>query len=203
VPKYCDTKITFFCEADYRLYIELIAEAKATAGVEIWAYCLMPNHVHFIVVPQHEDSLAKLFRSAHRKYTRLINFREGWRGHLWQERFHSSVMDEQYLLTSTRYTELNPVRARLCGHAEQWAWSSVHAHLRGEDDELVNVRPMLELVGDWRGYLRVEDSLETVAEIRQHARTGRPMGSTSFLDTLEKLTGRRLHKGKPGPKLEN
>ena len=69
----------------------------------------MPNHVHFVVVPQHKDSLSILFSDAHRRYTSRINLREGWRGHLWQERFHSCVMDEQYLLATVRYTELNPV----------------------------------------------------------------------------------------------
>ena len=70
--------------------------------MSVWAYCLMPNHVHLVVVPEYKDSLARLFRFVHRHYSRRINFRENWKGHLWQERFHSFVMDERYLLTTVR-----------------------------------------------------------------------------------------------------
>ena len=77
--------------------------------VAIWAYCLIPNHVHLIVVPQSAESLRRAIGEAHRRYTRWINFREGWRGHLWQGRFASFVVDEDYLLTAARYVELNRV----------------------------------------------------------------------------------------------
>ena len=190
---------TFFSREDYLAYLELLAGAKLEAGVEIWAYCLMPNHVHLVVVPEQLDSLARLFRDAHRRYTRRVNFREGWRGHLWQERFHSSVMDERYLLAAVRYTELNPVRAKLCKTAAGWPWSSVHAHLRGEDDKLVTVSPMRERIHDWSRYLMCEEDSETLDAIRLHARTGRPLGSDEFVDRLEQVTGLGLKKGKPGP----
>ena len=78
--------------------------------VEIWAYCLMPNHVHLIAVPQSADGLRRAIGEAHRRYTRMVNFRERWRGHLWQGRFASFVLDEPYLLTAVRYVELNPSR---------------------------------------------------------------------------------------------
>jgi len=89
---------TFFCDDDYRLYMQLLAEWCSICGVAIWVYCLMPNHVHFIAVPQTEDSLRLAIGEAHRRYTRHINFRGHWRGHLWQGRFASYVMDEKYLL---------------------------------------------------------------------------------------------------------
>jgi len=86
---------TFFSAADYNYYLELITKYKEEVGVEILAYCLIPNHVHFVAVPHETDGLAHLFREVHRYYSRYINFRENWKGHLWQERFHSFVMDEQ------------------------------------------------------------------------------------------------------------
>ena len=76
--------------------------------VEIWAYCLMPNHVHLIAVPVSPDGLRLAIGEVHRRYTRMVNFREGWRGHLWQGRFASFVLDEPYVLTAVRYVELNP-----------------------------------------------------------------------------------------------
>ena len=104
---------TFFGEEDYQHYLELISRFCRAEQVAIWAYCLMTNHVHLIVVPQSAESLRRAIGEAHRRYTRRINFREGWRGHLGQGRFASFVMDEDQLLTAARYVEFNPVRARI------------------------------------------------------------------------------------------
>ena len=176
-----------------------IAAALSQAQVALWAYCLMPSHVHLVVVPETEGGLCNLFRKAHRDYTRRINFREGWRGHLWQERFHSFVMDENYLLATVRYVELNPVRASLCPCAEDWPWSSVHAHLKGEDDDLVTVKPMLSLVNDWLECLGQQD-LDAHKSMRMHTNTGMPLGEDALIEKVEAITGRDLRKRRPGPK---
>ena len=194
---------TFFCSEDYRAYLELLAEAKAEAGAAVWAYCLMPNHVHLVVVPEQKDSLARLFRCVHRHYSRRINFREQWRGHLWQERFHSFVMDERYLLATVRYTELNPVRARLSVNPGDWPWSSARAHFEGRDNAVVSVQPMLERVADWGRYLSEAASDEESDIIRRCASTGRPAGDELFVQQLEGLTGRELKKRKPGRERKN
>jgi putative transposase len=107
---------TFFSEEDHQYYLVLMAQFCRAEQVAIWTYCLMPNHVHLIVVPQSIESLRRAIGEAHRRYTRWINFREGWRGHHWQGRFASFVMDENHLLTAARYVELNPVRAGLVRH---------------------------------------------------------------------------------------
>lgn len=190
----------FFSDADYRAYIELICELKEEAAVDVWAYCLLPNHVHLVVVPDNKQGLAKLFGVAHHRYAKRINAENDWCGHLWQERFHSFVMDESHLLAAVRYIELNPVRAGLCRHADQWEWSSVHAHLSGDSDKLVNVTPMGALVSDWRRYLADEPGADDIEILRRHTRTGRPAGSHDFIGKLEALSGRRLQRRKPGPK---
>jgi len=191
---------TFFCPEDYVAYLDLVVEFREMAGVELWAYCLMPNHVHLEIVPASKDSLAIFFRHVHRLYTREINLRERWTGHLWQERYHSFVMDEKHLLATVRYTELNPVRARLCRHAEDWPWSSVHAHLAGEDDAVVSVEPMLRRVPTWSNYLSQGSTEMELEEIRSYARSGRPAGTESFLRNLQAITGKQFVKRKPGPK---
>ena len=104
---------TFFCDEDYLEYLRLLAHWCSRHGNRIWAYCLMPNHVHLIVVPRTADGLRRGIGEAHRRYSRRINFRQGWRGHLWQARFASFVMDEPHLIAAARYVERNPVRARL------------------------------------------------------------------------------------------
>ena len=115
---------TFLREADYGVYLELMAAWCAAHQVTIWAYCLMPNHVHVVAVPQTIEGLGRAVGEAHRRYTRHINFREGWRGYLWQGRFASFVMDEDHLLRAMRYVELNPVRAGLVSAPDRWPWSS-------------------------------------------------------------------------------
>ena len=111
---------TFFCADDYCYYIDLMSEFSHQSGTEIWAYCLMPNHVHLVMVPREEEGLRTTLGEVHRRYTRYINFREGWRGHLWHERFHSFIMDEKYLMSTVRYVERNPVVARLCDKPDDW-----------------------------------------------------------------------------------
>ena len=191
---------TFFCTDDYLTYLDFIEAALPDAECEVWAYCLMPNHVHFVLVPRHPSGLALLFKEAHRRYTRKINLRENWRGHLWQERFHSCVMDEPHLNATVRYVELNPVAAGLCDKPEVWRWSSVHAHLEANDEGLVSVGPMLERHPDWTKYLGGTQSTEVLQKVRKYSRTGRPLGSENFIAALELLTGRSLKPRKPGRK---
>ena len=144
---------TFFSPGDYRLYRHLMAEWCGREGVEIWAYCLMPNHVHLIAVPEREDALQRAIGDAHRRYSRAVNLREGWRGHLWQGRFASFPMDQDHLLAAARYVDLNPVRAGIRRRPETHPWSSARAHLAEKDDELVKAAPLLEMVGDWKTFL--------------------------------------------------
>jgi putative transposase len=191
---------TFFNDGDYETYLDLMAEWCRRRGVEVWAYCLMPNHVHLIVVPRREDGLRRGIGEAHRRYTRQVNFRENWRGHLWQGRFASFPMDEAYLLCAARYVELNPVRAGLVDGAEDYRWSSAAAHLAGRDDRLVQVGPLLGLAGDWRTFLAGGVAEADLRLLRRHERTGRPLGSAGFVSRVEGLLGRVLARQKPGPK---
>jgi len=190
---------TFFCNEDYLAYLTLMAEWCRRYRVDIWAWCLMPNHVHLIAVPQDEDGLARAVGEAHRRYTRRINFREKWRGHLWQERFSSFPLDENHLLMAARYVEMNPVDAKLVVHPRQYRWSSARAHLEGKDDNLVRVAPLIDRVGDWEKFLLMPSPAEYDL-MERHERTGRPLGANSFVEALERTLGRRLQKAKPGPK---
>lgn len=194
---------TFFEKADFEAYVSLLCELKERAAVDIWGYCMMPNHVHLVAVPQRRDSLAKLLGVAHHRYARHVNSRYGWQGHLWQERFHSTVLDERHLLAAVRYVELNPVRGGLCRRAEEWRWSSARAHLHNAPDRLVNVTAMRERISDWQSYLADDGQPDLSRAVREHTRTGRPAGADDFIDSLEELTGRRLRRRKPGPAPKN
>lgn len=189
---------TFFEENDFRVYRELLADAARAAGARVWAYCLMPNHVHLIVVPADPDGLRATFANAHRRYARFINARHRWTGHLWQGRFGAVVMDEAHLAHAARYVALNPVRARLCERAEDWPWSSARAHLAGCNDDLVDVAPLLERVRDFATFLGTDEDQQATRALRMAETTGRPLGSRAWVAALEEQTGRTLAAQKRG-----
>jgi len=191
---------TFFEEGDFQVYRDYLAEAVNISGASVWAYCLMPNHVHLIVVPGDPDGLRATFANAHRRYARFINARHRWTGHLWQGRFGAVVMDDAHLTHAARYVALNPVRARLCERAEDWPWSSARAHLAGEDDGLVEVAPLLQRVGDFAAFLATEEDQQATRALRMAETTGRPLGSASWIAKLEALTGRALAAKRRGRK---
>ena len=109
----------------------------------------MPHHLHLSAVPRTQDGLQRAIGDAHRRYTRHLNFREKWRGHLWQERFASYPMGGHYLLAAARYSELNPVRPRMVTDPGTYCWSSAAAHSSGHDDIFVRVAPLLDLIEAW------------------------------------------------------
>ncbi len=209
----------FFREDDYATYTKLLAAGCREAGTALWAWCLMPDHVHLILVPADPDGLRAALGEAHRRYTTHVNRRENWNGYLWQGRFASAPLDEAHLLACARYVELNPVRARMVRRPDQWHWSSARAHLSaagdrtagtapllaqaklsGGSDRLTDTAPLLDIAPDWAGLLAQglrEDERET---IRAAERTGRPLGSKDFVADLEKRLNRTLAKRKPGPK---
>lgn len=189
----------FLQEADWSAYLALIQTACAETGTHVLAYCLMPNHVHFVMVPTYEDGLRAAIADAHRRYTRLVNFREEWRGHLWQERFHSFVMNESHLRAAVPYVERNPVRAGLCADPADWRWSSAAEAGRAAHPGLV----------DWNLRERLVDApsppdpgalAQSDEVIRLHTRTGRPLGSDGFVEQIEAITGRVLRPRKRGRK---
>lgn len=191
---------TFFRDEDYQAYLALMAEWCRKCNVAIWAhYCLMPNHVHLIAVPETEEGLRLAIGEAHRRYSAMINRRQKWTGHLWQGRFSSFPMDETYLLAAVKYIEMNPVRANLAPDPYSWQWSSARAHAAGQDDMLVKVAPLLEMVGVWKQFLS-DANEEDADKIRGHERTGRALGGDTFLDSLEFSLQRIVKPRKAGRK---
>jgi putative transposase len=189
----------FFEEGDQAIYLDLLAEQTARYEVQVWAYCLMPNHVHLILVPAHADALGLAVGEAHRRYTNFINARGRWTGHLFQSRFSSVVLDDDHFLRAVGYVSLNPVRARLTDAAEQWPWSSVRAHLAGGDDTLVRVRPVLDRMPHFQAFLEASAD-EDFTALRRAEATGRPLGTEDFVAQLEQLLGRPIARRAPGRK---
>ena len=178
---------TFFREEDYREYLRIAAEAFAAAGVEVWAYCLMPNHVHMIATPSTSDGLAAAVGNTHHRYTRRVNLREGWTGFLWQGRFASFPMDEGHLRKCVRYVGLNPVRAGLVNHAADWPWSSVRAHLTGKADNWLTPRPVAErLSDDLQTFFDTDLPASEYQRLRNASLSGRPLGTRDWVEALKR-----------------
>jgi len=188
----------FASDEDRAEYLRLLKAFGARAGLRVWAWCLMTNHVHLVVVPAREHALARGIGEAHRRYTRYVNFRDGVRGHLFQERFHSfPIQTDRHLITVVRYVERNPVRARLVRRAVEYPWSSARHHVTGQPDHLVTDSPIREMVPAW-GALLQQESEDELAVIRRHVRTGRPWGTERWLKALEQRVGRTLRPRKAG-----
>ncbi len=191
----------FFEPGDEQVYLDTLAVQLARFRVDCWSYCLMPNHVHLILVPEDDTGLARAVGETHRRYTTFIGVRSRWMGHLFQGRFGSVAMDEDHLMAAFRYIALNPVKAGLVGKAEDWQWSSTRAHLSGQDTPHVRVTPALSRIGDFSTYLKdVPETDERWANILKAEFIGRPVGAKAWLENLEAQSGRPLTPQKRGPK---
>jgi putative transposase len=189
---------TFFSNSDYRLYLDLAAESLDRFDVRCWAYCLMPNHVHWVLEPSRPDALARAMARLHQRYTAKVNQREEWTGYLWQGRFGSCAMDEAHALAAIRYIELNPVAASPCARAQDWPWSSATAHLSGRLAPPLSRIAFLERIEDWDRYLSEPLDASLEARLGYFTGTGYPMGDDAWLQALETKMARPLRPRKQG-----
>ena len=188
----------FFSAEDRSAYLAHLKKSCRHHGVEVWAWCLMRNHVHLIVVPSKEDSLSRCFSEAHGRYTHRINKRQGWKGHLWQARFGSSVLDEPHMISAVRYVERNPVRAGMVRVPWRYPWSSARWHTgREATDPLIEDGGVLkDLIEDWENYLLDEDKEGFVERIRSESSVNRPLGGKIFIQGLERRFSKSLIRKK-------
>ena len=191
---------TFFSDDDYALYRDLLAHACRAAEVAVWAWVLMPNHVHLILVPADADGIRRALAPVHRRYAGHVHARMKRTGHFWQGRFGCVAMDEAHLGAALRYVALNPVRARLAERASDWAHSSVHVHLGlANDDGLTAPEPVASRYPDFAAMIAAGEDEVASQRLRRAESVGRPVGSEAFLEGLEREGGRLLRHAKPGP----
>ena len=181
---------------DRKQYLAWIKEYSIKYGLFILAYCLMQNHVHFIAIPAESDSLARTFNTAHMRYSQYFNKKLKQRGHLWQGRFYSCVLDESHLTLAARYIERNPVRAGLVEKPWQWPWSSALTHVNKKESGLIELGDLFKIMdmscGSWVRYIDSIEEQSFLQNIRKHTFTGRPLGAAAFIESLEEEFNRRL-----------
>lgn len=186
-------RLVFDSPADYLRYLEWLQEYTARYGIEVWAYCLMPNHVHIICVPRAEGALARSFNTLHMRYAQFHNGKHEANGRLWRPRFMSCVLDQAGVREEVRFIENNPVRWGLAASAEDYTWSSARAHVTGEPDPVLRDGCFLAAeIPDWRAYLAGRGEEAVLRRTRERMKTGRPSGDADFVRALETIAGRRL-----------
>ena len=186
----------FFDDHDYALYLDLLHSYSRDAGLGLWAYCLMPNHVHLIAVPLRPNAMASALGRTHSDYARHFNLRKLSCGHVWQARYFSCPLEGAHLWRAIAYVERNPVRAGMSRRAEHYQWSSARQHLG------LDAAGLLVDLSAWRAEYdqhRWRDVLETSVEdeafgqrLQEASRRGRPLGDEEFTKVLERRAGRVL-----------
>lgn len=191
----------FFDDQDRAVYLHYLQENALKYGLHIYAYCLMDNHVHFIVKPDYEHTMAFCFRVTHQKYSVYINKRLKQFGHRWQSRFYSCLLLGDHIPKAVRYVERNPVRASLVAKPWHYAWSSARAHV-GHSYKIITLTDISEYisVSSWREYLTQEEDAQEINELRCGTLQGKAFGSKEAINTIEQHLGRRLvilSRGRP------
>lgn len=185
-----DRQVVFHTRSDRNVYLRLLKENSERAGLRVLAYCLMPNHVHLVVSPQEEESMAIALRRTHGRYAQYLNARRLRSGHLWQNRFYSCPLDKEHLWAALSYVDRNPVRAGMVRAAEEYEWSSASAHLTGRDSRFVLDMGFWEEAGGvekWAGLLcSVEEEVQ-IRLLRRATYAGKPLGSREFLEELRRV----------------
>ncbi|MCB0271836.1 MAG: transposase [Bdellovibrionales bacterium] len=177
VHRGCKQQQVFFCEKDYEYYIDLLSTYLTIFEVEIWTYCLMPNHVHLILVPNDETSLSKAIGLAHKKYSFYLNKKIDWKGTIWEGRFKSYGMDEYHTYHALKYVERNPVAARMVENCENYKWSSASAHVINKKNKLIRkMNPYWESSEQWKEYISSPGAKELEYFFEKHEKTGRFLG---------------------------
>ena len=188
----------------YLKYCQWIDEYVREKKLQILAYCLMSNHVHFIVMPKDEKDLSEVFKIVHMKYAHYINRQRSVRGHLWQGRFNSCVLDEAHLYGAVRYVENNPVRAKIVKEAWSYNWSSAKDHMKQRDKPLIKLsgHKQIKEPEQWQEYLEENDP-QLTEDIRIKTERGLVVGSDKFIKKIEGRLSRSLECVKQGRPKKN
>lgn len=185
----------FFVSGDPAAYLTLLHAYSRRYGLQVLAYCLMPNHIHLIVVPTNLDCMHRVLRAVHSQYAQRVNRMRRITGHLWQGRYGSSAMDVNHFLNAIRYVELNPVHAGLVARAEEFAWSSAAAHCGRRFDpvlEPAHRSSLLSGIANWSRWLAEGIPEDFPGHLQDCVRRNLPCGSEEFVAGLEKSARRDL-----------
>lgn len=188
----------FIDDSDRKYFLQCLKEYANKTESRIWAFCLMNNHFHLLLVPGKAQNLGRCIHGITFRYAQYFNGKYKRTGRLWQNRYFSCIVDKsEYLWAVARYIERNPVRAKITKKAEEWKWSSARARLKGEKNFILSVDNWLDdtEIDTYRRFVNNE-GMEN--EIRKATSTGRPLGCIKFIEHLEGVLERQLKPAKGG-----
>ncbi len=172
-----DGQQLFFTDEDYRSFIGILAEACAEYDVMVWCYCLMPDHIHLIAIPISETAIDDALGTAIRRYTESLKKKGAPVVPLFRGKAARHLLDDTYLIRCARYVEINAVKRDYVTTAQEWPWSSTKAHIKGEDDILVSVAPLLDRIRqNWSDFLATPIPSQEADLFYAHELSGEPMG---------------------------
>lgn len=192
----------FKTKTDYRYYLDNLLAAKKELAIRVLGYCLMPNHVHLVLVPgDNTDAVSGLMRILAARQTRRINRLDERSGTLWEGRFKASLIDtDRYLLACCRYVDLNPVRAGMVVNPEDYRWSGFRGRARLTDDSLLDGHGVFDSLGpspasrarSYRRFVAQGICDDELSLIRQALQRNQLTGGCEFKNVIEARTGRKV-----------
>ena len=145
---------TFLNPSDYQAYLERLGRYRKRLGVTVYAYCLMPNHVH-LLVESGSQPLSRFMQGLQQSYTQYFNRKHRKVGHLFQGRYKAIVCDkDEYLLSLVRYIHLNPIRANMVRKVDQYPYSGHRNYVEGRVSDVLEPGRVLDMLGGRAGYRR-------------------------------------------------
>ena len=193
---------------NYQFYLELWESLSRRYGVSVHGYCLMTNHIHFLVTPNKKSSISNTMKVVGSRYAQYINKKYRRTGTLWEGRHRSSlVQSNRYLLTCMRYIELNPVRSGMVERPEEYLWSSYGTNAWGDcswltphAEYLVLGKGPVERQRAYRDLFRFQVDKKDIHLIRKATHYCQPVGSDRFRQIIEEKYGIKLgqmQRGRP------
>ncbi len=197
----------FFCEDDYRAYLNWLKQGVVQHGCVVHAYVLMTNHVHLLLTPHARDSISRTIQYVGRHYVTYVNHQYGRSGTLWEGRHKGSVISsDAYLLACSRYIELNPLRAGMVEKPGDYRWSSYRSNAFGEQSALLEHHPTYLALGNapesrrhaYRELFHNALDAQQIHAIRSALQTGTPLGNRRFREQIESALNCKVGQARRG-----
>jgi putative transposase len=201
-------QVIFGADADYEFFRDALVEAAEKRGLAVHAYAWMTNHIHLLATPEFDLSIGKAFQSVGRRYVQYFNFNYRRRGTLWKGRYRATVVDsDRYLLTLMPYIELNPVRAGMVAHPQDYPWSSYRRNalgVLGLNADWLTARDEPDRRVAYQHFFQTAISVNDLSKIRECTHKGWALGGGRFRERIEVLGKRRATSkgvGRPRKKM--
>ena len=194
-------------DQDYQYYLQLLKQYTSESGCAIHAYALLPDHIHLLLTPKAEKSVASLMKNLGQLYTQYYNRTYQRKGSLWAGRFRSSVIEENsFLFPCKIFIEMNPVFAGLVKQPKDYPWSSHRINAYGEPNTFIiphlnylklDSNPIVRQFA-YKNLFQEELPVQTIKNIQRATGGNYVLGDEQFAVGISRKTGLQVTPSKPG-----